>query len=66
MNASLQALLSGKVLWRYDDIDAGANEHTDNAADGQHDPYVPAMLHRQHKKIISIVFVHTHILSSDV
>ena len=53
INASLQNVLNGKEKCD-DDID-----DADDDADGQHDPYVSAMLRRRHKKnLISTIEVH--------
>ena len=51
INASLQKLSSGNEK-------CNANNVDDNT-DGQHDPYVFAMLHRQHKNANNNLHFHT-------
>ena len=56
INASLQKLLSGNEKCdddTNDDAAAAAADNNDDDADGQHDPYMSAMLRQRHRSYAS-------------
>ena len=49
-----------------DAVEAAATADDDDDADGQHDPYVPAMLRRRHKNNITYTSISAPLTKSSV